>query len=168
MCNIFLKYFNAKWLKENTFSHKNYKNVLCLLHWPPPNLNDIRWTWFYHWWLFCLLRHVCVQHSAWDCFFSVHSFDLFHYYTILKFWFKRHIHTLSRPDICSEPYSNSDKNTEPRGRFDSVYCVKSMLGSSNERQKSRKKALHFRSMIHLIFALQKSHFEAQWRWGSDF
>lgn len=47
------------------------------------------------------------------------SFDLFHYCT--KVWFKRYIHTLSRRDICSEPYSHSDKNTEPRGRFDSVH-----------------------------------------------
>lgn len=75
-----------------------------------------------------------------ELFLQYPFFALLYDYTILKFWCKRHIYTLSRPDIFSEPYGSSDKkNAEPRGRFDSVYCVESILRSSNERQNSCKK-----------------------------
>lgn len=107
--------------------------------------------------LFCLWRLCRCAALARDCFFCTHAFVLFCYYTILNSWFERHIHTLSSPDICSEPYSSSDKKKSgPRGRFDSVYCVKSILRSSNERQNSCNEALHFSSMLYLILHF-KSH-----------
>lgn len=108
--------------REHIFPQESYKcfTSKAFLHAPPPNLSDIKKAGCYRWWVSCLLRCVCAQRwaravSSPSIF--LWSISLLHYSEV---WL-RHLHTLSRPDICSEPYSHSGKNTEPRGRFDSVH-----------------------------------------------
>lgn len=110
------------WEREHIFPQESYKcfTSKAFLQPPSPTLVTSK-VWCYRWWVSCLLR--CgrgLEHRP----FLHHPFSWS--ISLLRCSkFDSDIHTLSRPDICSEPYSHSGKNTEPRGRFDSAH-VKSM------------------------------------------